>query len=78
MNYLTRYICLALFCLLLAACGQNGPLTLPDQAPSAPQSATSEDANEPVPDAAQDGEPLPDVVPQELPDPAEVPDDESI
>jgi len=55
---------LVLCILLLAACGQSGPLTLPDQSPP--------------PAASQDGEPVPDVIPEAVPDPAEVPDDESI
>ena len=90
MTHATRFTCLALICLLLAACGQNGPLILPEQSPAAQQTVTSEDAakSEPeaetetvpeaVPDASQDGEPLPDVIPQAVPDPAEVSDDESI
>ena len=55
---------LVLCVLLLAACGQTGPLTLPDQ--SHP------------PAASQDGEPVQDAMPEAVPDPAEVPDDESI
>jgi len=55
---------LVLCVLLLAACGQTGPLTLPDQSPP--------------PAASQDGEPVQDAIPEAVPDPAEVPDDESI
>jgi len=78
MTYMTRCICLVLLCLMLAACGQNGPLTLPEQSPAAQQNTPSEGAKQAVPDAAQDGEPLPDAIPQAEPDPAEVSDDESI
>jgi len=65
---------LVLCTLLLAACGQSGPLTLPDKSPPAAQN----DKHEALPDASQDGEPVPDLIPQDVPAPAEVPDDESI
>jgi len=67
MTYVIRFISALLYCILLTACGQSGPLTLPDQ--SSP------------PDASQDGEPVPDPIPdagpEAVPDPAAVPDDES-
>jgi len=81
MTNVTRAFYASLLCLLvLAACGQSGPLTLPDQSPPAPQSPPAEQSNtqKAVPDASQDGEPVPDVIPQDVPDPAEVSDDESI
>ena len=59
---------LVLCVLLLSACGQTGPLTLPDQSPPP---AASQDS-EPVPEV------IPDAIPEAVPDPAEVPDDESI
>jgi predicted small lipoprotein YifL len=82
MTNVTRVFCaslpfmlpLALCVLLLAACGQSGPLFLPDQSPPAAQSENQQA----VPDASQDGEPIPDIIPKAVPDPAEVPDDESI
>ncbi|MSQ99451.1 MAG: hypothetical protein EXR85_09195 [Xanthomonadales bacterium] len=82
MTNVTRVFCaslpcllpLALCALLLVACGQSGPLTLPDKSPPVEQSNTQEA----VPDASQDGEPVPDVIPEAVPDPAQVPEDESI
>jgi predicted small lipoprotein YifL len=64
MTYVIRFISALLYCILLTACGQSGPLTLPDQSPP--------------PAASQDGEPIPDTIPEAVADPAEVPDDEDI
>jgi len=68
MTYVIRLISALLCCFLLAACGQSGPLTLPDQSP--PPAASPD--GEPVPEV------IPDAIPEAVPDPAEVPDDESI
>jgi predicted small lipoprotein YifL len=74
MTRVIRLFSILFFCAALAACGQSGPLTLPDK--SAPE---VQSGNQPaVPDASEDGEPVPDPIPEAVPDPAEVPDDESI
>jgi predicted small lipoprotein YifL len=63
----TRISAAALCSILLTACGQSGPLTLPDQSPP--------------PAASQDGEAIPDIIPEAgpeaVPDPPADPDDES-
>jgi predicted small lipoprotein YifL len=64
MSRVTRITAAALCCILLTACGQSGPLTLPDQSPPSA--------------ASQDGGPIPDTIPEAVADPAEVPDDEDI
>jgi predicted small lipoprotein YifL len=63
MSRVTWVTATALCCILLTACGQSGPLTLPDQSPA--------------PAAAQNGEAIPDKTPEAVPDPPADPDDES-
>jgi predicted small lipoprotein YifL len=63
MSHVTRISSAALCSILLTACGQSGPLTLPDQSPA--------------PAASQNGEAIPDKTPEAVPDPPADPDDES-
>jgi predicted small lipoprotein YifL len=63
MSHVTRITAAALCSALLTACGQSGPLTIPDQ--------------NPVPAASQSGEAIPDKTPEAAPDPPADPDDES-
>ena len=77
-KFLVTFICLPLLCLaLLTACGQKGPLVLPDQDAAAAPAPEQEQGESAVPEEALDGEPVPDTVPDAVPDPAAVEDDES-
>jgi len=57
-KYLPKYWTALLACLLLAACGQKGPLTLPDPAPQAgtTEAADSEADEADENDSEQDSE----------------------
>jgi predicted small lipoprotein YifL len=63
MSLVTRITSAALCSILLTACGQSGPLTLPDQSPA--------------PAASQNEAAVPEKTPEAVPDPPADPDDES-